>query len=572
MNRFLVIICLLLLGVGSLSAATNYKGDLNRDGKVDLADMVVLANAINEGKTDKTLHDINASGSVDDADLHALANIILSEKLTEDTGLNVGIGGWEDGGEDFGGSVGAPSREPQTAETQFYIEGPKYDKDKSLTYVDFGIQSPSDNLSAILFNICVPNEVVFDAGKYAMLYSELLPGHAIYGTPVVNKDSEWGKRLRFIVFSPKLEAIGNVSAPIGRLIYTVPQNDVYGSVEFKDCHIISKGSANIQDIPIHNSWIDNWNLKLISSISIEQGTSLEANVGENIWLNSIINPEDATNKNLKWTSSNLEVASLESDEGLYNHVIAHIPGEAVITVSATDGSGVSASCKITVRPNLVSDIGLNYYSLDLTIGTSRQIEAYVYPEEATDKTLRWESSNPSVATVDESGNVTAVSAGEADITASATDGSGISASCHITVRPILVSGITIDPSSFELGIGGTKRLTLHITPDDATDKSVVWSSDNEAVATVDQEGLVTIVSEGSTTIRVRTLDGSELEAACLISGLSGIADIISDEAPIDIYSVNGSLIMKSARPSALTDLPAGLYILRQGGRAYKIVK
>ncbi len=568
MNRILTLICLLAAGVGSVSAAARYKGDLNNDGKVDLADMVVLATAINEGKTDKTLQDLNASGSVDDADLHALANIILSEKLIEDTGLNIGIGGWEDSGEDFGGSVGAPARRNGTSEAMFYAEGPKYDMDKSLPYIDFGIQSASEDLCAILFNLQVPNDVEFEAGKYVELYSELLPGHAIYGIPVVKQDSEWEKRLRFIVFSPTLEVLGKESAPIGRLVYKTT-NDAWGDIIFNNSQVIAKGSTVAQNVLEHGSYIGGWNYKFINSISISP--SLEMHPGENSWIEVSIDPYDASNKQLKWTSSNPDVVSVKGNEGGAS-VTARAVGEAVITVSATDGSGVSATCQVKVQPIFVSNIYINYGSLELKPGESWQLDVAVEPWDATEKSLRWESSDTNIVTVDEKGNVSAHAPGQATITVSSTDGSGVSATCLIKVLPILVSNIMVEPSTLELAVGNSQRLTVHINPDNATDKSVQWSSDNEAVATVDQEGTVTVLSEGSTSIRVCTLDGSGLEAICLISGLSGITDIISDESPIDIYSVKGVLIMKSVNAKSIAALPAGVYIIRQGDKACKILK
>lgn len=130
----------------------------------------------------------------------------------------------------------------------------------------------------------------------------------------------------------------------------------------------------------------------------------------------------------------------------------------------------------------------------------------------------------------------------------------------------------VEPATLELAVGNSQRLTVYINPDNATDKSVQWSSDNEAVATVDQEGTVTVLSEGSTIIRVRALDGSGLESTCLISGLSAITEIISDESPIDIYSIKGVLIMKSVHAKSIVDLAAGVYIIRQGDKTYKILK
>lgn len=126
MKKIIALVTLILTAISSQAAGRRYKGDLNGDDKVDLADMVFLAKAIQAGSADKS-YDVNLSGKVDDYDLHALANIILSGKLVEDSGFNVGIGGWNDTGEDFGGTVNAPAfRGTRSAEsTRFYIANPK---------------------------------------------------------------------------------------------------------------------------------------------------------------------------------------------------------------------------------------------------------------------------------------------------------------------------------------------------------------------------------------------------------------------------------------------------------------
>lgn len=101
----IILSALLLSGyVGTLSAAT-YRGDVNGDGKVDMADMQALADVIRSGTADSS-KDLNADGKTDNGDLSYLADLIILEKLVEDSGLNVGIGGWDDDGEDYGGTVG----------------------------------------------------------------------------------------------------------------------------------------------------------------------------------------------------------------------------------------------------------------------------------------------------------------------------------------------------------------------------------------------------------------------------------------------------------------------------------
>ena len=145
----------------------------------------------------------------------------------------------------------------------------------------------------------------------------------------------------------------------------------------------------------------------------------------------------------------------------------------------------------------VTEVSLNQTSLTLTVGGTASLTATVSPSNATDKTVSWSSSNTSVATVSD-GTVTAVAAGSATITAKA---GGKSATCSVTVnaKEVPVTGISLDPTSVSIQVGKTATLTATVTPSDATNATVSWSSSNTSVATV-SDGTVTAVSEGTATI------------------------------------------------------------------------
>ncbi len=124
-------------------------------------------------------------------------------------------------------------------------------------------------------------------------------------------------------------------------------------------------------------------------------------------------------------------------------------------------------------------------------------------------------------------------------------------------------------------MGEQKALRVLFNPENATDKSVEWSSDNADVASVDNSGVVTVNNKGLATITVRTLDGSKLEASCNIQGvaiITGIMDAISDGMLVDIFSANGILLHKAVDKESVNSLPAGLYILRSGAKSHKVVK
>lgn len=158
----------------------------------------------------------------------------------------------------------------------------------------------------------------------------------------------------------------------------------------------------------------------------------------------------------------------------------------------------------------VTSVSLNKDSLTLDVGESSTLTATITPDNASNKSINWESSNTGVATVDTSGKVTAVAQGTTTITATAADGSGKSAECSVMVNAaanVPVESVSLDKTNLELTEGGTETLTATITPDNATNKNVTWESSNTSVATVDADGKVTAVDAGTATITVTTVDG-----------------------------------------------------------------
>lgn len=235
--------------------AGRYRGDLNGDGRVDLTDMCVLAKAINSGAADAS-YDINNSGMVDDNDLHVLANIIISESLTEE-GLNVGIGGWDDDGTDYGGAVGYRAPMKSVAEeTNFYLRNACAEKSGGYS-VEFGIDNTSDGLCAILFNIIVANETSFDISKMVELSGNIIDGHALYGKPVVVKKLWEDTRIRFIVLSPDLKPLKNTSGALGRIYY---DTDSYSDRDpyFQACQVLTSGGSVAEFVHDHNSGSFEW--------------------------------------------------------------------------------------------------------------------------------------------------------------------------------------------------------------------------------------------------------------------------------------------------------------------------
>ena len=157
---------------------------------------------------------------------------------------------------------------------------------------------------------------------------------------------------------------------------------------------------------------------------------------------------------------------------------------------------------------------------DAKVGQTITLTATVLPENATDKSVTWSSSNTDVATVDAGGVVTVKAEGSAVITAKTNDGTELTATCSITVPHvvILATRIALNQSLIaNAKVGDEYVIQATVFPEDADDRSVTWSSSNEGVATVDANGLVKILAEGSTTITATTNDGTNLSASCAVT-------------------------------------------------------
>lgn len=153
-------------------------------------------------------------------------------------------------------------------------------------------------------------------------------------------------------------------------------------------------------------------------------------------------------------------------------------------------------------------------SLSLQLGETYTFTPTIIDNRAT-TLLTWISSVPEIAQIEEDGKLTAVGIGTCTITCM--NSNGVSAQCVVTVTPILVDGITLNESEAELTVGEKLQLEATITPDNATDKSVTWSSTNEAVAVVSESGLVTAVGSGTCQVKATANDGSGKSASCLVT-------------------------------------------------------
>ena len=276
----------------------------------------------------------------------------------------------------------------------------------------------------------------------------------------------------------------------------------------------------------------------VSGVTLSQDDAVLTVGGETLTLTATVAPANAKDKTVTWTTSNDAVATVDAN-GVVTAVSA---GTATITATATNGTDdtsddKTATCTVTVTQNYkvtladgtedsgnwnispanpqpgdvvtityggtkkvksvkavkkaavikVTIITLNKTETTINVGSTETLSVTaIEPSNATDKTYTWNSDNTAVATVDANGVVTAKAAGSANITATANDGSGVTATCAVTVI-VPVSSITINNAPTEaLFVNSKGTLTATVVPDNATDQTVTWSSSDPDYVSINE--------------------------------------------------------------------------------------
>ncbi|MCY6354598.1 immunoglobulin-like domain-containing protein [Clostridium sp. ZS2-4] len=249
------------------------------------------------------------------------------------------------------------------------------------------------------------------------------------------------------------------------------------------------------------------------NLSLEQGNKLKLEVESNWW------------GAIEWSSSNTDVVSVKRN--WKNHKEAEVTavgvGEATITVTTISIPQKTATCTVTVKSTSVKGISLNKKQLNLKIGDTETLDAAIEPENASNKQVIW-SSEPKgqdVMDVDQNGRVTAKNEGTATVVVTTRDG-GYKSECEVKVERRPVEGVKIKQGNeITLEPKESKQLIAKITPNNATNKNVTWSSDKPDIAEVLQNGTVTAGNPGIAIITVTTEDG-KYEDSCKVTVDPGV--------------------------------------------------
>ena len=241
--------------------------------------------------------------------------------------------------------------------------------------------------------------------------------------------------------------------------------------------------------------------KVVNIEKIELNTNeISVYIKEKNHIVATVKPEDATNKRLIWESSNTSVATVDN-----NGVVSGVSeGEADITVSNSDNT-IKESCHVVVKIRDVYEVQLAFYETTMIVGDKKVLYGVVEPGSATYQKLIYQSSDSSIVTVDNYGNLEAKKSGTAIITVK--DERGMAeAKCNVTVTVPLES-IKLNKEALTLKIGEKETLTTTLTPSNASNVTLTWSSSRDNIATVDNNGLITAIGSGTTNIIVRSNNG-----------------------------------------------------------------
>ncbi len=300
-------------------------------------------------------------------------------------------------------------------------------------------------------------------------------------------------------------------------------------------------------------WAQNFPLSLIgigSNVGFVRLNKAELNlkVNQTGALTAAIYPTTAVNKAVTWSSSNPSVASVDS-----NGVVRAVgEGSCTITCTTNDGNKTS-TCRVNV---VIPVVGVSVSQNEINIYATKKetLVAQIQPENATNRTVTWKSSNTKVATVDEkTGVVTGVGSGTATVTCTTADG-GYKASCSVTVfKKVQVQEVTLNVTQKSIYVDKTFQLSCTVVPTTATFREVTWRSDNPKVASVNSNGLVHGVGVGSCYISCTSNDNPFAAQRCKINVSVAVGGVSLDKNEVSLYETATTLLTPSILPQNATN-------------------
>ncbi len=304
----------------------------------------------------------------------------------------------------------------------------------------------------------------------------------------------------------------------------------------KGTAVITVSSVEFPDVK------ESFTVKVKKKVSVQSvnlnASSKKISKGKTLKLKAEVYPTGASFPELKWTSSDSKVARVDSK----GNVKALKAGKAVITCTSVDNPMCKAICVITVEIK-ATGVEISKTNLSMYASEKKKLKATVLPSDATDKKVKWKSSNKKVATVSSDGVVTAKNAGKCTITA-VTESGGYVASCSIKVsKYVALKKISFKDSSVSVKDGKTYQLEVKFTPSKASDKSLVWSSSDKKIATVSSKGVVKGINPGTCTITAKSKETGQ-KITCKVKVKKVSVKSIKFKEEVYKVSCNESITLK----------------------------
>ena len=288
--------------------------------------------------------------------------------------------------------------------------------------------------------------------------------------------------------------------------------EVYGGQQF-----IEREAAEIPETPETPKEVKVQQITLTPSAS-------SVVVGESLQIAAKVLPENATNATLKWKITPENILKPTAAPGQFTALQV---GEALVRAEAADGSGVSAECRVVVKPRLVQSISLNATQKHLVVGDSFTLTATAMPENATNRNVVWKLVSGDAISLSNTGVIQAKKVGEALVRAEAVDGSGVSAECKVVVKPRLVQSISLNTTQKHLVVGDSFTLTASAMPENATNRNIVWKLVSGDAISLSNTGVIQAKKVGEALVRAEAADGSGITAECKVVVKTRLVQAIS---------------------------------------------
>lgn len=305
------------------------------------------------------------------------------------------------------------------------------------------------------------------------------------------------------------------------------------------------------------SKVDPTATKVLDVIVVQPAKSVKAqldqetlSVGQTAQITASVSPEDATLQGVTYESRKPEVATVDE-----NGVVTGMSrGSATIRVKSEDGYA-QTSVTVQVRQP-AEEIQLELAKATLPEGKTATVKATVLPKDTNNKKLTWSSSDESIATVNREGRVKGIQPGTVTITAASAEVPEVTGSIDVQVVR-LAKSVAFEQKEYDVILGQTAQLAVTVGPEDTTDKSVTYKSNNPKKVSVDENGVVTALAAGKATITATTADGSRRQATTVVRVIVPVTGVHFDQTDarvgVDYYrTLNAVLEPKDATNHNMT--------------------